>query len=393
MTLIPSIRLCLSSLLVGSFALTSGCVITISDDLAAATPDDEQAETPPRAGETGTTPVGDTTTTDGETTTETTTDGDTTGETTGETTETGGDECAPMNAANGPEECFMPRGWFWNGEACEQILCTCDGPDCNALFPNEAACVDVYGQCLPVPPPSCDPQLAEGVGLCELFLGWKWDGVDCVGLSGCNCEGPDCANLYADPDQCKAEHAECGPPDVCEPDDAIGSGDCDLFLGVIWTGDNCLGISGCECIGTDCANLPLDESICWDEHALCELADPCAAEDALGVGPCEQFFGYAWNGLECVGQSGCDCVGLDCEFLDLDLAVCEAEHAECGGGGVPPCPGVTDAVGVGLCDLFLGWAWNGMTCEPLSGCACQGADCDNLYPELGICELETAGCQ
>ncbi|MFV8753823.1 hypothetical protein ACNOYE_25035 [Nannocystaceae bacterium ST9] len=375
---------------------STGCVITISDDFADdGTGYDEQGDSTAEtsAGESSSESTddgdgdGDTTATtgdgDGDTTT-TTGDGD--GDTTTETT--GGGECAPMNAMNGPEECYSPRGWFWNGVTCEQIICTCDGPDCNALFPDEGACLEQYAECQP-PPPSCAPQGAVGVGGCEIFLGWKWDGIDCVPLSGCNCEGPDCGNLYADPDQCKDDHAECVGPD-CAPDDALPSGDCQLPLGVIWTGDNCLSISGCECIGSDCDNIAIDELTCWDEHALCELGDPCQPDDALGVGLCDAFFGYAWNGEACVGQSGCECVGLDCEFLSFDIDECEAQHAEC--NGVPPCAGAQDAKGVGLCELFLGWAWNGMACEPLSGCSCEGSDCNNLYAELDICEVENAGC-
>jgi hypothetical protein len=228
--------------------------------------------------------------------------------------------------------------------------------------------------------------------MCDLFLGWKWDGAQCIPLSGCNCEGPDCGNLYADVEPCKDDHFDCGFGGECDPDDAIGVGDCEVFLGVVWTGEICMGISGCECQGLDCGNLPLDEMVCWDEHALCELGDPCQADDALGVGDCDAFFGYAWNGSECVGQSGCECQGLDCAFLPLEPGICEAEHADCGGGG-GACPGIMDAKGVGLCALFFGYAWNGMTCEGISGCNCEGLDCGNLYPDLDICELETAGCQ
>jgi len=172
-----------------------------------------------------------------------------------------------MDAAQGPEDCFNPRGWFWNGDVCEQIICTCEGTDCNALYPDEIGCTAAYLPCL---------------------------------------SGGECA-----------------------PFDAKAIGDCDAFLGYTWTGDNCIGISGCECSGTDCVNLYDSSEECWDEHALCELTDPCGPDEAKGEGPCDQFFGWAWDGLQCIGVSGCECIGPDCGSLPLELGDCEIAHADC----------------------------------------------------------------
>jgi hypothetical protein len=57
----------------------------------------------------------------------------------------------------------------------------------------------------------------------------------------------------------------------------------------------------------------------------------CEPDDAVGVGMCDAFFGYAWNGMECVGVSGCNCNGADCQNIPLELADCEAAHANCDG--------------------------------------------------------------
>jgi hypothetical protein len=56
----------------------------------------------------------------------------------------------------------------------------------------------------------------------------------------------------------------------------------------------------------------------------------CEPDDAVGVGMCDAFFGYAWNGMECVGLSGCNCNGSDCPNLPFEPAECEAAHANCG---------------------------------------------------------------
>jgi CubicO group peptidase (beta-lactamase class C family) len=44
-----------------------------------------------------------------------------------------------------------------------------------------------------------------------------------------------------------------------------------------------------------------------------------------------------------------------------------------------------DAQQVGICNLSLGWAWNGIVCTHIT-CACQGTDCNELYADAGACE-------
>jgi len=68
----------------------------------------------------------------------------------------------------------------------------------------------------------------------------------------------------------------------------------------------------------------------------------CAPMDATGVGPCDQFFGWAWDGAACVGISGCSCEGADCEELHASFEECNEAHAGCAGAlcgsrGLPPC--------------------------------------------------------
>lgn len=237
--------------------------------------------------------------------------------------------CDAMDATWGPEECFNPRGWFWDGTACQQIFCTCVGSDCDELFTDKASCEAEYDECLFGD--DCAPFDAKAVGACELFLGYSWTGDNCVGLSGCSCEGSDCDNLYDSSEQC------------------------------------------------------------WDDHPLCELTDPCAADDAAGVGPCDAFFGYAWNGLQCVGVSGCECVGADCPNLSIDLAECEFGHAEC----EPPPPN-------SCADLKADDCMANNQCMPLGGSQLHKGD-DDMWcsspseflgcDEAGFClQVFTWGC-
>ncbi|NJK33291.1 MAG: hypothetical protein HC927_13320 [Deltaproteobacteria bacterium] len=57
---------------------------------------------------------------------------------------------------------LQPRGWFWNGSTCEQIICTCYGDDCNSLFASADECLAAYPLC--DSGDVCDPMDAEGVG-------------------------------------------------------------------------------------------------------------------------------------------------------------------------------------------------------------------------------------
>jgi hypothetical protein len=71
-------------------------------------------------------------------------------------------------------------------------------------------------------------------------------------------------------------------------------------------------------------------------------ASSCRAQDAAGVGPCDRFFGYAWDGKACVGVSGCSCEGADCGALHQSLEACQGAHEACGpracgSRGLPAC--------------------------------------------------------
>jgi hypothetical protein len=51
--------------------------------------------------------------------------------------------------------------------------------------------------------------------------------------------------------------------------------------------------------------------------------------DAEGEGACEALLGYAWNGLDCAGLSGCDCAGQDCDILFESAEECASWHFDC----------------------------------------------------------------
>ncbi len=99
------------------------------------------------------------------------------------------------------------------GDRCATLSCDTGARCC--LLCEDALCVDVTLPC-PEPPtvaddfcPDCDPQDAEARGDCLLSLGFRWDGVACVALGGCTCEGADCEGLFATPADCERAYADC----------------------------------------------------------------------------------------------------------------------------------------------------------------------------------------
>lgn len=56
----------------------------------------------------------------------------------------------------------------------------------------------------------CGIEGALPPSICETFLGYYWDGADCVGLSGCSCNA-NCPELFETAVDCWLAHLVCGP--------------------------------------------------------------------------------------------------------------------------------------------------------------------------------------
>ncbi|MEM9188928.1 MAG: hypothetical protein AAGF12_07115 [Myxococcota bacterium] len=182
-------------------------------------------------------------------------------------------------------------------------------------------------------PSSCDPQDAAGIGACRAFFGYAWNGTSCESLGGCECQGADCGNLYGSEAECLAAYRGCAappPPPPCAAQDAAGEGACRRILGVRFNGSACETLSGCSCRGSDCDALYPTVEACERENVAC-LPPPgaCEAQDIRGEGPCFAFLGVKFNGAQCVGVGGCSCVGTDCADIYGSEADCEAANRSC----------------------------------------------------------------
>jgi hypothetical protein len=93
------------------------------------------------------------------------------------------------------------------------------------------------------------------------------------------------------------------------------------------------------------------------------------------VGDCDAAFGVYFFGESCGWVSGCSCEGDDCDdAYDSELS-CELAHRGCLSGCAPQ-----DAAMVGGCEPAPLYVFNGTQCVAMSGCACVGEDCGALYP-------------
>lgn len=154
----------------------------------------------------------------------------------------------------------------------------------------------------------------------------------------------------------------------------------------------------CESMNIDCSadDTPFSNECgcgCRDKDA----PQTCLAQDAVGVGetcPGEPLFRF--DGEECteIGDEYCYCEGSDCTNLTHTRRECEQNFAHCIDG---VCEAM-DAEGDGMCDMFFGWAYRGggaggEGCVGISGCECEGDDCDELYETLDECLDDNETCR
>jgi hypothetical protein len=82
--------------------------------------------------------------------------------------------------------------------------------------------------------------------------------------------------------------------------------------------------------------------------------DPCEKQDAVGEGACDMMLGYAWDGNSCQSLSGCSCKGSDCGSLYQNPNDCAKAYAECGTSSGEPCGPVTCSAGQECCNESCG---------------------------------------
>ncbi len=186
---------------------------------------------------------------------------------------------------------------------------------------------------------SCLGQDASPSGECALPLGVVWNGTACVSISGCECEGDDCDDLYASIAECEADFTtcvecssdtDCGATESCFfPDGACGApGTCSPIPPSLPCDPAAEPVCGCDGETYACDAAAISAGVSIDRDGRCAPTG-CTAQDATGTGACAAVFGIFWNGTACTSYSGCDCEGADCAAAYESVAACEADYASC----------------------------------------------------------------
>lgn len=115
----------------------------------------------------------------------------------------------------------------------------------------------------------------------------------------------------------------------------------------------------------------------------------CEPQDVGGVGACDAAFGVFFLGDRCGWVSGCSCEGDDCDNAYEDEASCEAAHRDC----FDDACAAQDAAFVGGCEPASLYVYNGFECVAMDGCSCVGEDCDAVYSTPEDCEAAHAVCK
>jgi hypothetical protein len=104
------------------------------------------------------------------------------------------DPCAEKSCGDSCQQCSTPDGGCYSGVCTWFNLCKADTvPVCTVTATR-----------------GCAPTDATGLGDCNDFLGWAWDGSKCVALAGCLCQGSDCSDLLGGSlGDCDSVYSDC----------------------------------------------------------------------------------------------------------------------------------------------------------------------------------------
>ncbi len=238
--------------------------------------------------------------------------------------------CGPVTCAPGLVCCNASCGTCTlPGQGCTAIACVDAGPPGIECGDGVCAADQICCEQCPGEDPVC--QAASTAGCPDIVC----PAVDCWGDADCP-PGSYCAK----------QKGECLAEGICEP----------IASGVICTAD-CPGVCGCdgEFYCNECMALGAGVNVA--NQGACD----CAAQDAVGEGDCDAFFGWAWNGSECLGISGCGCVGADCSATFDDPEACRSAFQAC----------LTDDCRKNGCPEahYCGMCWVGYSCIP-DGAVC-----------------------
>jgi hypothetical protein len=145
---------------------------------------------------------------------------------------------------------------------CQAFMQPCEPAVCPPAHMQVPGCRDNGAECITLE--SCGARIAcERLGAqCNAIPVCPAGGVQTPG--GCPNDGSECRDYSL----CGTT-ITCAFPRGCAPQEARGVGDCDASFGVAWDGAQCVLISGCECTGDGCDQLYRSFDACKDDHQIC----------------------------------------------------------------------------------------------------------------------------
>jgi Cys-rich repeat protein len=210
--------------------------------------------------------------------------------------------CVPLDASGAgcpagypvcPGTCKLQPGLCWSDADCAAGT-HCEGA---IVCPPGAMCfvADQPGKCLP--DATCTIVKPGSHGMCEMFMGYIFDGTACVGESGCGC-GAECAFFFKTLADCEA--ACPVKPLTCNTDDECGIGQyCQVLCGNGWCSGQCSAVPSGTCVkDADCgAGGTCQKDVCpmcvgCPCFGKCVNSGPlpCTADKDCPAGQaCEQF--------------------------------------------------------------------------------------------------------
>lgn len=329
-----------------------------------------------------------------------------------------GPQCDPSTPCSAPAVCQLcPDGVSYS---CAQADCI--GGTCRTWFP---ACPSYDGGMGTVSCGGFGGKGCPGLGSC---VDYPYDGCD-PARGGADCPGECVCNAAA---SCAPDMYFDSSPSVCNCVPYVTDGGTGPYCK--WDGD-CASGGPCQLCGDgnnySCPVAACVNGMCQSYYPPCPSYDggtgPYCKSDAEclvpgicqpcpdGVdytcqtgacvgGVCQSYFpacpSYDGGAGSCTADVQCPAIGAPCELCP-DGKNTNCPQSLCLNGACTVhwtgCPATTscapqDAIGVGLCDMFMGWAWNGKSCVGLGGCSCVGADCGSLWQSASSCTLAHSGC-
>jgi len=198
---------------------------------------------------------------------------------------------------------------------------------CPACYP-----CPCFGTCQPVQT-ACQTVKPGSHGECKMLLGFIFDGSQCVTEGGCSCD-PDCKAFFASLEECQKA---CGIATGCKDHQECPSGqECKTYCGNGWCSGVCEALPDGECwYDKDCpAGQTCEGEFICQPPALCGpladhtgkcagIAPACTALKPGSHGLCDMVLGWIFDGHDCMLESGCGC-GNDCAYFFETPEDCKA---------------------------------------------------------------------